>query len=109
MGTWFLFGIGFAIHGGIGGMFRVETHLVAYLWYLFLTFVVVVCWVGAFLVYGGTCTTILPERVRVDLVTRPPSFICGVSNLMVVVTFISLAIGVLWSMYLVWSMKMYVT
>lgn len=103
--AWFLLGIPVVIHGGVGAVYRVESHLTAYMMYLLGSLVVVAGWTAAFIKYGNTCATLQPTGTPGSTVTA--SFVCGISNGMVVFWLLVVIGLVAGSAYLVWSMAEY--
>mmetsp|Transcript_32774 Transcript_32774/g.59917 ORF Transcript_32774/g.59917 Transcript_32774/m.59917 type:complete len:240 (+) Transcript_32774:102-821(+) len=102
MGAFGLIGIPFIIVGGVGAVYRVEGHLKAYLAYLIAFLIVSILWFFVFLEYGSACTTVNPNS------SGNASFVCGVSNGMVVFWAL-VAIGfTIFAIYITWSMAKYV-
>jgi len=102
--AWCLLGVPMIIHGGIGAIYGVEGHLATYMMYLVGTMAWAVAWIVLFLRYGNTCSTLHPTT---NDGRSTASFVCGISNGMVIFWMLALlganAVGV----YLVWSMKEY--
>mmetsp|Transcript_97956 Transcript_97956/g.297382 ORF Transcript_97956/g.297382 Transcript_97956/m.297382 type:complete len:223 (+) Transcript_97956:81-749(+) len=101
--AWCLLGIPLIIHGGVGAVYYVEAHLFYYLLYLAGTLAWAVAWVAVFVRFGNTCSTLQPTNGA----KSEASFVCGVSNGLVIFWMLALIGAVVGSMYLVWSMKEY--
>lgn len=102
--AWFLLGIPLIIYGGVGAIYRVEQHLQVYMYYLVGTFAVVIAWAAIFARYGNTCSTLQPRPGQ----AAQASFVCGITNGMVLFWMLVLVGVVACSIYLVWSMSEYV-
>lgn len=105
--AWFLIGIPVVIYAAVGAAFRVEHHLSAYMLYIFGTLLVVVFWAATFAAHGDACTT-LDITDGLEHPSKPATFVCGVSNGMVLFWMVALASGIMWAMYLAWSMKVFI-
>mmetsp|Transcript_29273 Transcript_29273/g.62212 ORF Transcript_29273/g.62212 Transcript_29273/m.62212 type:complete len:229 (-) Transcript_29273:57-743(-) len=103
-GAWFLLGIPFVIIGGVGAMYRVGNNLALYSLYLIGTLGVAIMWIAIFVRYGNTCATLQPAIGQ----QTQASFVCGVSNGMVLFWMLVLIGGILGAIYLVWSMQEYI-
>jgi len=103
--AWFLVGIPFIIVGGVGAVFRVESQLRAYLYYLVGTLLVVIVWLGIFVRYGNACMTVQPSSGQYK---KQALMVCQASNGMVIFWMLVLVGVVAGAIYLVWSMIQYV-
>lgn len=102
--AWFLLGVPMIIHGGVGAVYRVESHLTAYMTYLLGCVALAMVWAAAFVRYGNTCTTLQPDRGSAKAV----SFVCGITNAMVIFWLVLIVVMVAGAAYLVWSMAEYI-
>lgn len=100
-GAWFLLGVPLIVHGGFGAVYYVESNLTIYMAYLAGTLVWAVAWIVIFVEYGNTCSTLQPGP---DALAQA-SFVCGVSNGMVVFWMLALVGLIVAALYLVWSMR----
>lgn len=103
-GAWFLLGIPVVIVAGVGAVYRVESHMPPYLLYLLGTFGGAIMWIILFIKYGNTCSTLQP----VAGASSQASFVCGLSNGMVIFWMLMVLGVISGAMYLVWSMKEYI-
>jgi len=102
--AWCLLGVPMIIHGGIGAIYCVEGHLATYMLYLAGTMVWAIAWIVLFLRYGNTCSTLHPTT---NDGRSTASFVCGISNGMVIFWMLALLGVIATGVYLVWSMKEY--
>jgi len=102
--AWCLLGVPIIIHGGIGAVYCVEGHLATYLMYLIGTFAWAGAWTMLFLRFGNTCSTLHPTT---NDGRSTASFVCGISNGMVIFWMLALLGLIVAGAYLVWSMKEY--
>eukprot|EP00419_Tripos_fusus_P024506 CAMPEP_0172715818 /NCGR_PEP_ID=MMETSP1074-20121228/67765_1 /TAXON_ID=2916 /ORGANISM="Ceratium fusus, Strain PA161109" /LENGTH=306 /DNA_ID=CAMNT_0013540437 /DNA_START=95 /DNA_END=1015 /DNA_ORIENTATION=- len=102
--AWCLLGVPLIIHGGIGAIYCVEGHLTTYMYYLAATMGWAGAWLVLFLRYGNTCSTLHPTT---NDGRSTASFVCGISNGMVIFWMLALLGAIAAGVYLVWSMKEY--
>mmetsp|Transcript_70495 Transcript_70495/g.129123 ORF Transcript_70495/g.129123 Transcript_70495/m.129123 type:complete len:256 (+) Transcript_70495:80-847(+) len=104
-GMWFLLGIPTIIVGGVGALFRVESHLKVYLAYLVGTMCVALGWLLLFFMYGNACNTVQPVGGQYK---SQALVVCQASNGMVIFWMLVLIVIVGGASYVVWSMLEYV-
>jgi hypothetical protein len=98
-GMWALFGIPIIIGGGVGMLYRIESHLRLYLWYLIWSLISSVFFTLAWFASGRACKQITDNDFR----SAGEGIVCG-GSVSVVLT------GLLWSwwlqaycLFIVWS------
>eukprot|EP00927_Polykrikos_kofoidii_P057801 TRINITY_DN51993_c0_g1_i1.p1 TRINITY_DN51993_c0_g1~~TRINITY_DN51993_c0_g1_i1.p1 ORF type:complete len:224 (-),score=27.33 TRINITY_DN51993_c0_g1_i1:95-766(-) len=97
--AYFLLGIPIIVCGGIGALYRIESHLTVYSYYLVGTVIVLCVWVAIFTRFIGSCS---------ESANGHAAIACGVFNIMVVFWTVALIGGVMIATYLVWSHKDYI-
>lgn len=100
-GTWFLVGIPVVIGGGVGAVFRVESQLRRYCYYLSITWITWLLLLLGSLVGGEVCRTILSA----DLRRLGDSLVCGFSDTLVLLWLLLLVFVGAYCSYIVWSAK----
>lgn len=99
VGAWFLLGIPIIIHAGVGVVYRLESHMVVYMWYLAGTTAWAGVWLILFIYFGNSCRTEHSGGVSAA------TFICGVSNGAITLEMIMLLVALGFAIHLVGSMK----
>merc|ERR1719271_508150 len=62
--AWALGGIPVIIGAGVGAVYRIESHLRLYYWYLVMTLILDAFWWAAFLVSGSICGSAVSQDVQ---------------------------------------------
>lgn len=101
LATWSTIGIPCIVGAGVGALFRLESLLSAYFWYLVTTIGIELVWFVKFLTSGSVCNTLAPHQVQ----RLGTAFVCGISDSFVVLWgIIALGLSVYFT-YIVWSAK----
>merc|ERR1719387_1679129 len=74
-GMWALFGVPVIIGGGVGALYRIESHLRIYQWYVLFSLVSSVFWTIFWFFSGQACDAIAAREVQ----GLGSGFVCGAS------------------------------
>eukprot|EP00747_Dinoflagellata_sp_TGD_P166356 gnl/TRDRNA2_/TRDRNA2_189030_c0_seq1.p1 gnl/TRDRNA2_/TRDRNA2_189030_c0~~gnl/TRDRNA2_/TRDRNA2_189030_c0_seq1.p1 ORF type:complete len:221 (+),score=29.36 gnl/TRDRNA2_/TRDRNA2_189030_c0_seq1:88-750(+) len=98
--AWFLLGIPLIIVAGVGAVYRIESHLKYYFYYLIACLLVAAGWLTIFVRFGTACTT-------THHASGSSTFSCGVTDGFLLVGMFLLLVIIVGAVYLVWSMREY--
>jgi len=103
--AFFLLGIPMSIIGGVGAVYRVESQLRWYSYYLVASLLVIVGWLLILIFLGNSCSTVAPMSAQFRRQAFPQcNGAVGINIFGLVMAFVLVSCAV----YLVWSMIQYV-
>lgn len=102
--AWCLLGIPVIIHGGVGAIYTMESHLSLYYHYLMGTTGWAVVYIVIFTKFGNRCSTM---HVEGDDANTQASFACGISNGMVIFWMLVLIVALCAGTYIVGMLRDY--
>lgn len=97
--AWALLGIPIIISAGVGAVYRIESHLRIYFYYLTISFLIEAMMLISFLSAGDICKTAVPDEVQ----QMGQSFVCGLTDSFVYFWLFIGGVVNLYFMYVVWS------
>ena len=80
-------------------MYRVESHLRIYSYYLVANFCLTLCFWVSFLVTGGVCNTVVSEEMQ----KMGNAFVCGFTDAFAVLWMLIGSVIMLYIIYIIWS------
>lgn len=99
VGSWCFFGIPMAISGGVGALYRIESNLRAFFWYLLFSFFFGIS-IPMYLLFSGTlCGSFVSPEVR----RMGTAFVCSFTDTFVFFYTLLLGLIHLYNVYIVWS------
>mmetsp|Transcript_14137 Transcript_14137/g.34362 ORF Transcript_14137/g.34362 Transcript_14137/m.34362 type:complete len:201 (+) Transcript_14137:69-671(+) len=75
-GAWCLLGIPIIIGAGVGGLYRIESHLRVYFYYLCGCFIIDLVYAVGFVVTGSVCAALIAPEVQ----KMGAAFVCGLTD-----------------------------
>eukprot|EP00442_Polarella_glacialis_P029987 CAMPEP_0115118522 /NCGR_PEP_ID=MMETSP0227-20121206/44542_1 /TAXON_ID=89957 /ORGANISM="Polarella glacialis, Strain CCMP 1383" /LENGTH=210 /DNA_ID=CAMNT_0002519809 /DNA_START=64 /DNA_END=696 /DNA_ORIENTATION=- len=100
MGAFCLLGVPIIIHGCLGAIYRVPSHLHAYTNYLFASLLVAAVWFGIFASIEQGCKTVKSLNGA-----EMETMVCGLPNTVTFMTLFIFMIIICIAIYMVWSMQ----
>lgn len=97
--AWALAGIPIIIGAGVGILYRIETHLRVYYYYLVASFFISTFWWLSFLFTGSICQTIVARDVQ----RMGTAFVCGFTDTFVFFWLMLVEVVMLYCIYIIWS------
>lgn len=97
--SWALIGMPIIIQGGVGALYRVNTPVMNYFYYLFATCVLDLAFLLSLFYEADMCSAVMPS----EYISMGPSFVCGMTDAGLFLGFLFFGIVFLYFCFVVWS------